>query len=214
MVKSVATFDGFFTWQKNFRRRSKKADDGGCQSEGGESDSQHRRCDHFMGNHSQEARGGVQREAVEKLLVALVTSMMPSVMQYFVYTNVDDSSKYSHRLLTRDHDVPMYVGELCSTSCTQEHTFAEDDGTMQRFKRWDRARSSSMWRVGVFGPRLRHQPKKHPRGRAMTLTEEDQGQQQGRRQHVKTTETKVPRVVYYNVTSEHDSTSKLLKFWF
>ena len=78
----------------------------------------------------------------ETLKVAVVTSMMPPVMQDFIYTNVDDSSKYSvmvakvrswasNKMAMMSGPAPMDVGEVYSSSWTQDQNFAEEE--------WDEA---------------------------------------------------------------------------
>ena len=107
----------------------------------------------------------------ETLKVAVVTSMMPPVMQDFIYTNVDDSSKYSvmvakvrswasNKMAMMSGLAPMDIGEVYSASWTQDQHFAEEE--------WDEAEVQAVGpstqchrcrRVEAFGQGLRHQPR-------------------------------------------------------
>ena len=80
----------------------------------------------------------------ETLKVAVVTSMMPPVMQDFIYTNVDDSKVWSwasNKMAMMSGPAPVDVGEVYSSG-RRISILQRRSGTRQRSRQWGRALSA------------------------------------------------------------------------
>jgi hypothetical protein len=170
LVKAVTTFEGFLAWQKLFRKYNPKTMARAIRlmSEvaSPKQVKEMKDIDEAITTWENKVKR-LESEYDEKLSqtmkVAVVTGMMPMAVQDFIYTNIDDGTKYdvmvarirswaANKLAMMDGPIPMDIGEV------------DMGGWSEEGREWDEAQvqaigpNAQCYRCGGWGHMSRECP--------------------------------------------------------